>query len=652
MKPYFSLNSPIYTPAAIWALMGSLLLTVFAYYPGLRGDFIFDDFPNLLNNAALKVESLSIRDFWAAALSSESGMLRRPVSMFTFAVNHYFSGFDPLPYKATNLVIHLLCGIALLTLGRDLLKTLRTTQDANLSDAAVRWIPLVVAAFWLVHPLNLTSVLYVVQRMTSLSALFSVLALIAFLRCRWALYDGQKKYLKAFIAGIFFTLLAVLSKENGALVPVFALLIEAATFRGRTKTGNWDKRVILAFLVTVAVPAVSALGYLATHPEYLTNAYAGRPFTLSERLLTESRVIFFYLNSIVLPKVSELGLYHDDFVRSTSLLSPLSTSVALAGIAALISAGVYLLRSAPLIGVGVLWYFAGHSLESTAIPLELVYEHRNYLPSYGILLTLTYASFVLAKQLQILGLSRVFAVVSILMLASVTFVRAQQWEDNVTQAITEAQNHPNSARAVYGAGRIYANLYLTGGLDNPQKAFDTLERARKLDLESILPSAALIMLAAKTEREMHPSWIQSLITRLEDGPVTPSTIATLKIMVTDSATVESIGARHIEGILEAALANPTVAGGKRADLLTIYGTYKANSLGDFDTARKMFSEAVAISPAELRYRINLTQLLVAVGELDAATISLDEAAQIDSLGTHTKELSALRKIIADRLASS
>ena len=156
-----------------------LILTAFAYWPGLHGDFVLDDFPNLLENRALQIDSFSLEAFWQAALSSGAGTLRRPLSMFSFAVNHYLSEYDPLAYKVTNLGIHLLCGIALFVLTSRLLSAYREFCDEDVPQATVRWAPMVVAAFWLIHPINVTGVLYIVQRMTSLAALFTVLAVIA-----------------------------------------------------------------------------------------------------------------------------------------------------------------------------------------------------------------------------------------------------------------------------------------------------------------------------------------------------------------------------------------------------------------------------------------------------------------------------------------
>ena len=148
-------------------------LTAAIYLPGLSGDYIFDDLPNLLNNKRLQLDTLDMESLQGAALSSGAGTLRRPISMASFALNRYFFGVSPYSYKTVNLIIHLLTGLSLYLLSRLLVKAYRTSHKSDLSDAAAAWLPVVVSGLWLVHPLNLTSVLYIVQRMTSLATLFT-----------------------------------------------------------------------------------------------------------------------------------------------------------------------------------------------------------------------------------------------------------------------------------------------------------------------------------------------------------------------------------------------------------------------------------------------------------------------------------------------
>ncbi len=167
------------------------LLTIAIYVPGLSGDYMFDDMPNLLHNAQLNIETLDTESIQGAALSSGSGKLRRPVSMFSFALNRYFFGLGPYSHKVINLLIHLLTGIGLYFLSRRLIHSYRLYRNPALSDKAMQWIPVVVTGLWLVHPLNLTPVLYIVQRMTSLAALFTVLGLCLYMTGRMRLATGK-----------------------------------------------------------------------------------------------------------------------------------------------------------------------------------------------------------------------------------------------------------------------------------------------------------------------------------------------------------------------------------------------------------------------------------------------------------------------------
>ena len=633
---------------AIWltSIILTVALTVLVYLPGLYGDFVLDDFPNLLNNTALQVHSFSLEAFWHAALSSGSGTLRRPVSMVSFALNHYAAGFEPFSYKVVNLAIHVLCGLSLLMLTRRLLESYRAVRNPAFADTAIQWIPVIVSAFWMIHPINLTAVLYVVQRMTSLSALFTILGLIAFMAFRLRLYAGKRNWLIPLIVSLGCTLLGVLSKENAALAVLFALLIEAAIFRGRRQDGRRDQRVIYAFAILIGTPLIVATVYLLIHPDWLLNRYAGRSFSITERVLTETRVLAFYLQSLLLPKISSFGLYHDDFALSKGLFSPPSTALAVLSIIGATAGGLLLLRRVPLVGLGILWFFTGHLLESTVIPLELVYEHRNYLPSFGIIFALTYAGYAATRKSRLERVAPVLAVVAVIVFSSVTLVRAQQWQDNVDHAIAEAKNHPRSPRAVYMAGRIYANLYLTGGLQSADRAYEFLERAREIDRETILPSAALIMLAVKAKHPLKAEWKKSIIRRLHERAPTPSSVTTLRILTEDRRVVEAMGDPYVQQMLDASLAKVRATDGKRADLLTIYGSYCANFRGDYAATRRMFTEAVRIAPNELRYRLNLTQLLVAIRDVEAAKQSLAEAIRADKLNRHAAEILRLEKAIS------
>jgi hypothetical protein len=142
---------------------------VAVYFPGLGGGFVFDDYPNIVDNTALHVSSLRWQDWMAAMFSSPASALQRPLAMLSFAVNCYFTGLDPWPMKLTGLIVHVLNTALVLVLARRLLAT---TAPPEASSRQREFAAYFIAAAWGLHPINLMAVLYVVQRMESLCHVF------------------------------------------------------------------------------------------------------------------------------------------------------------------------------------------------------------------------------------------------------------------------------------------------------------------------------------------------------------------------------------------------------------------------------------------------------------------------------------------------
>src|SRR3989304_1549164 len=373
------------------------LIAFTLYYPGARGPYMLDDFNSLKNNAAVKMESLSIQSLSDAAFSIKTGPLYRPVSMLSFAFNYYFAGnVDGYPVKLINIIIHIITGGGVFWLTLLLLRRLENnTSLTGDKKGKVRWTgytALFIAAIWLLHPLYVSTVLYTVQRTTELSTMFSFYAAVAYVRGRNNLLKGNQSGFWWVLGAVFLgSALAVLSKESGALLPLLLLVIECVFFRFKfhpdiRKSSRYGSYGIL-ILPTVGV-LLYLLGVFISKPGGLSY----RDFTLFQRLLTESRALFFYIRLIFLPDISLMGLNHDDFRSSTSLLSPLSTILSVFGIIGLSGIGVYgvLKNRFKVLSFAILWFLVGHLLESTVIQLEPVFEHRNYLPVYGLVFAVGY----------------------------------------------------------------------------------------------------------------------------------------------------------------------------------------------------------------------------------------------------------------------
>ena len=625
--------------AAVWLFVLIEALTAAIYLPGLAGDYMFDDRPNLLTNKRLHIHSLDMESLQGAALSSAAGKLRRPVSMASFALNRYFFGVAPYSYKVINLIIHLLTGLGLYLLSRLLMRAYRVAHKADLSDAAMAWLPVVVSGLWLVHPLNLTPVLYIVQRMTSLATLFMVCGLCLYVTGRLQMLDDRRG-LPLILSGLlFFGVLAIFSKENGALLPLYMLAVEMALFRFKGSNGHADKIVIIFFIATVALPAGLLLFYLTMHPAAILGGYNGRDFTLTERLLTESRVLIFYLKMIIMPSISELGLYHDDIAISHSLLDPPTTLYSLMTLLGLMFGAVLLLKKRPLISLGIFWFFAGHVLESTVYPLEIAHEHRNYLADYGILLAASMA-ITQAPLRQLTPVIRtVVPLLFFLLFSSTTWLRANQWSDNADQAIYEARHHPESYRAVFAAGRIYSLLAIQGHPGSVEKAYAYLERAGKLDKVNITSEVTKIILSYIMGNPVKDAWFEDILHKLANNPLTASDISSLKDLANCIGDKCDVPPETMESIFAIALRH------ENALLLDIYGYYTINKRGDFDKGLALFKRAVELKPREPQLWINLIKLLIVMQRPDEAEQKLMLFMAADTHGGNAVDYHELQESI-------
>ena len=608
-----------------WTFLLLILLAVVAYYPGLSGDYMFDDTSNLLQNQALDMESLDMDSFSDAAYSSGAGLLRRPVSMASFALNRFFFGIDPFSHKVVNLVIHVLTGCLLYLFSHLLISAYQQHRQPRLSTQAARWIPVIVCGLWLVHPLNLTSVLYIVQRMTSLATLFMVAGLCLYVIGRMQMLRGRHG-MSIILVGLFcLGGLAIFSKENGILLPLYMLVIEFTVFRFQDMNHRPDKSIITLFTLILAIPALLALLYLVTHTDSMLN-YSHRDFTLWERILTEPRVLIFYLKMIIMPSVQELGLYHDDFGLSRGLLSPASTLPALLAIGILLITGLMLRTQRPLVSLGILWFFTGHALESTILPLELVHEHRNYLADYGILLAATcgVAQAPLKKLAPLI--SAPVPLLLILMFSYTTWLRSEQWSDNVNHAVYEARHHRQSHRAVFSAGRIHGRLALEGHMESKARAFDYLERSMRLDKTGVMSNVTLIKLSYLLDEPENPAWFDEMLDKLSRYPISAADVSSLQVLSDCTQDICRIEPERMEALFAIVLKKPS------AKLVAAYGYYTINTRGNFEKGLTLFRQAVELNPREPQYRKNLVNLLLYMEKFDEAGQELEAFRQADTYG--------------------
>ncbi len=446
--------------AVVLIVFAVLSIIVFMlYHPGASGPYMLDDFMNLIKNKALKMESLSITSLSNAIFAMDAGPLYRPVSMLSFALNYYFTGnIEGYPVKLLNIIIHIITAWGVFMLSLMLLRRLGMADDqSDPSGDRVKSTGIaavLIAALWILHPLHVSTVLYTVQRMTELSAMFSFYAAIAYVK-------GRNDLIKGKLSGLWWVIgsvvvggaLAGLSKENGFLLPFGLLAIEAVFYRFRFHPRIQKNARYWVYGVLV-LPCTGILLYMTGLVFTIPGGVSYRDFTLLERLLTESRAIFYYLRLILLPDITVMGLNHDDFTVSRGFLAPASTLVSVIGIGALFSCAVYGVwkNRFPVLTFAILWFLAGHLLESTVVQLELVFEHRNYLPGYGPLFAAGYyisRTLFISKRIPE-GMRYAIMFALLLILAIPLYQRVGNWSLPSKFFMNEIKNHPESARNFAG----------------------------------------------------------------------------------------------------------------------------------------------------------------------------------------------------------
>ena len=616
------------------------ILAFLIYEPGLHGYFLFDDYTNIVNNAQIRLNTLSFSSLTDAALSSEAGPLGRPISMASFAVDAYFHGVDPYYFKLTNLCIHIVNGLLIFRLALLLLSTLD-----GISIARRRWVALAVAAAWLLHPLNLTSVLYIVQRMTSLSASFTLLGLICYVQGRLAMRDRKSGWLWIGTAFLVMTPLATLAKENGTLFPLYALAVEACFFRFAAD-GPWQKRSLVAlFGITVALPAAAVLLYTLIHPAWIMDTYALRGLTLPQRLYTEARILCFYVRLLIVPDPKTLAMYHDDIAVSAGLFDPPITALACAAVIGAAALALIYLKRYPVAAFAVLFFLAGHSIESSFLPLELAHEHRNYLPTFGLLFGLIYYLLVPLRAKDDLRLRSAVAVVALATLAGVTLSRATMWGDAANMKLVEAAHHPDSVRANIEAAAFYAALPATNQADAQQyynKAYGYYAKASSLSSDDTLGLFGLIALNSRHGTPLEPSWTQALAHRIETKPMTPNTINALEGL---AKCIREEVCANVTGVADtvfgAALRNPSLGGTGRVDVMFAWGDLISLVEHDPERAVKLERDAAALAPKNVNEQLNFAVGLINAGHNKEALQVIEQSRKMDKLGVHTGQLDYL-----------
>ncbi len=612
------------------------------YQPALTGPFVLDDWAHLEELRSLPPDPAAA---WQAIWGSNSGPTGRPVAMATFVGDALVHDFRPVWTRSVNLGLHLATGWVLFLAAR--LWLLRWFPNPGERRTAIG-LAGIAMVLWLVHPLNLTSVAYLIQRMNQLSALFVALAVLLYSWERTRQQWRPGRWIPVLLGLGACGLLGVLSKENAALLPVYLLVIEGLVFRGAARTVGDRRFVVGLFLTILALPAVLIGGWLLLDGGRFTD-YA-IPYTPVERLLTEPRALAWYLQMLLVPNIGAMSLFHDGFAHSTGWWSPPATAMAMGFWAGLILAASILWRRWPWLAFAVAWFLGGHLMESTFLPLELVYEHRNYLPGFGILLGAVVAVHTLlarAPNGHRLGFG--VAVLALVVLAGSTHIRAYRWSDDPFARLTGLTQQRDSPRANILAAGIYNRLaqrveHVTHRDELIGRGVEHLRRASRLEPRS--PNAFFIwyMIAERHETPNRASVRQRLMERLETGRIDKISVNGLHKLA--RCSIEGpCRAEPFPAIVRAALANPGIGDGTASRFRRDLARFLAQQAGDFGGAVQQARQAVEQQPNDLNPRIELTNYLILAGQLDAAQQRLKRLRAADPLNRHAADRAQLQALL-------
>lgn len=622
--------------AALIAMAVVLGLAWSAYQPGLAGGFLFDDWVNLDALGAFgPIDNATT--LWRYLTSGNADFTGRPLALASFLLDARDWPADPYSFKRTNLILHLTNGVLLAELLRQLGRALYLSPVAAAFDGAgsatdealrIDLAAVLGSALWLLHPLLVSTTLYVVQREAMLPATFILIGLIGYIAGRKRAAAGQRRGVwlaAAFITGC--TVFATLCKANGALLPLLAWLLDALLLAPRlpvtrVRTATAFRRMRRLILMPPSLLLLAALLVVAV--QGFTNGISVRPWSLGERLLTQARVMVDYLDLLWLPRPYSHGLFNDGFLVSHGLLSPATTLSCIALLTLLAGAAFTLRRRQPMLAAAILFFFAAHLMESGVVPLEMYFEHRNYVPAMLMFWPLAWwlaGAWAPRVHDGLVWTRRGLCFALPLLLAALTLMRADLWGNVADQATLWAQRNPYSARAQAYAAQTQTERGW------PERAIERLVPALALRPHQLQLAANLVD-AHCALGDLTAEHVDTLVVAFErDRQVGGLAFVWLSSKL-DALTLKEAQCRglellSIERLIGALASNPTmaVAPGRLADVSYLRG--RALLLhGDAEGALTSFDAGLNILPTPAK-ALRQAAILADAGRPDLGLRHLD-----------------------------
>jgi len=476
----------------LFLILTVLTIACVAYYPSLSGPLILDDLGSVLPS---KISELSFAELYRVATSDQSGIFGRSIPVISFALNLHFWPDSVYALKVTNLVIHLFNSILVLLLARSVLQIAipkATEKEINLISIAC-------AAVWVIHPLQVSTTMYVVQRMAMLATTFTIIALLSYIRIRKSHSLPAFKLSIASLNVMFFTILACLCKENGVLVFLYILVLEIFLFRFQYRESQTKSQLITLWSICCFIPLMMGCLLFFHLYDRLMITYVSRNFDLYERLITEPGVIMMYVKMILLPNPNEMQFYYDAYPVVTSL--------------------------------------------------NRGFEHRNYFSIFCLVVPIVWVLTSVSKEIRRTYLAVIPLVSVFLILAVQTHSRSIEWSDPVTLKLFTLSADPKSVRA---RSSLVVDYYER---NNPEKAIELLREGLVVHPDNTrIP--ALLYHVLTVSGQVEDKDVEMIKEKLATGRVEKSTLFEFIVMQRAVLTSDvDIDPRVLRSFYEIVLAN-------------------------------------------------------------------------------------------------
>ncbi len=588
--------------------------SILAFWPGVNGPFLLDDSTNLSaiqENGGIK----DLTSLLAYAFNDIASSFGRPIAYLSFTLNSQTWPAEPYAFKHTNILLHALNSIIVFALFFMLFNKINRQQtQTSLSIAFLT------ALLWAIHPIQISTVLYVVQRMSELSALFIFAGVLTYIHGRTNFsHNSGAAYTWMSCSITVFGLLAFLSKENGVLLPLLVLVVEFTLLSKIQRPKYWRYWAIPFIASPLTVIAV----YFSIVINDSTASYISRDFTLYERLLTQARVLIDYLYYFVWPTQTP-SLYHDDFSISKGLFQPLTTLLSLTVIIALLWFAIRNRSKHSIISFAILWFFAAHLLESTILPLEIYFEHRNYTALLGPALALAYYSHKLIQRKPSIYIPSTAFIFICLMVLSLK--HSTSW-NNEQQLINEwAQQHPESLRTQ----RQYVNsLYKADENEAAMQHLQEILNTYPTHLSTKMFHVAILCRLNRLTRDDFFALIKLLPSARIGNSGLPS-LNTLFENIRDGYC-KQISLQSLEKIVDTLLGNKSIEHNIKGKVYLYRLKSEINfHLRRFEPTSKALKKAFDIAPS-VDIAIRLAHLHSGIGDFNSAAQHLKTATAIDKL---------------------